>query len=194
MCKCKLSDTITPPPPVGSRFMQNLSPFNSGPTICMLQQKFKISSDDEIHQTSWSSPVFNCPVSVNLYPLQLQIPVLGWQKRKLMGSSAVAVHQDATCCVFWHAFLFTTVVKSGYLSTHSLKIPVDLLGIHLQSITGHHAHTVTHLFIPKGSFRVTSLLYVFERWEEIRKPRGIPHRLSCHGKHTITFPRMHRKL
>ena len=59
-------------------------------------------------------PVFSCPVSLRLCPLQPHISVLGRQEWNLQRSSAVVANPNqGLTCVFGDAFPLITVVKSN---------------------------------------------------------------------------------
>ncbi len=69
-------------------------------------------------------PIFYCPILVSLCELYPPFPVLIWQERHPVWSSAAVVHllQGSTCCVFRDGILYTLVVTSGYLSYCCLSI------------------------------------------------------------------------
>ncbi len=58
-------------------------------------------------------PIFYCPVLVSLCELYPPFPVLSWQERHPVWSSAVVVHllQGSTCCVFRDGILYTLVER-----------------------------------------------------------------------------------
>ncbi len=69
-------------------------------------------------------PIFYCPILVSLCEFYPPFPVLSWQERHPVWSSAAVVHllQGSTCCVFRDGILHTLVVTSGYLSYCCLSI------------------------------------------------------------------------
>ncbi len=68
--------------------------------------------------------IFCCPMLVILCELFPPFPVLSWQDRHPVWSSAAGAHllQGSTCCVFRDGILHTLVVTSGYLSYCCLSI------------------------------------------------------------------------
>ncbi len=68
-------------------------------------------------------PIFYCSILVILCELYPPFPVLSWQERHPVWSSAGAhLLQGSTCCVFRDGILHTLVVTSGYLSYCCLSI------------------------------------------------------------------------
>ncbi len=65
-----------------------------------------------------------CPIFVSLCELYPPCPVLNWQERHPVGSSAAVAHllQGSMCCVFRDGILHISVVTSGYLSYCCLSI------------------------------------------------------------------------
>ncbi len=91
---------------------------NSDPTIWMSQQKSRLVRSGNVFQ------FFYCPILVNLCELLPPCPVLSWQERHLVWSSAAVVHllQGSMCCAFRDGILHTLVVTSVYLSYCCLSI------------------------------------------------------------------------
>lgn len=68
----------------------------------------------------------------------------GWNL--LQFSDVVAYQpQGLACCVFWHAFTLTTVVKNGYLSYH--PFPVSLTQSGLSPLTSHSQRAATFIYL-----------------------------------------------
>ncbi len=88
------------------------------PYIWMLQQKSRLIRPGNVFT------IFYCPVLVSLCELYPLFPVLIWQERHPVWSSAAGAHllQGSTCCVFRDGILHNLVVTSGYLSYCCLSI------------------------------------------------------------------------
>ncbi len=91
---------------------------NSDPTILMSQQKSRLIRPGSVF------PIFYGLILVSLCELYPPFPVLRWQERHPVWSSAAVAHllQGSTCCVFRDAILHTLVITSGYLSYCCLSI------------------------------------------------------------------------
>ncbi len=97
---------------------------NSDPTIWMSQQKSRL-------------------ILVILCELYPTCPVLSWQERHPVWSSAAEAHllQGSTCCVFRDGILHILVVTSGYLSYCCLSIISNQSAILLWPLTStRHFH------------------------------------------------------
>ncbi len=86
--------------------------------LWMLQQKSRLIRPDNVFS------IFYCPILVSLCELYPPCPVLIWQERHPVWSSAAGAHllQGSTCCVFRDGILQILVVTSGYLSHCCLSI------------------------------------------------------------------------
>ncbi len=121
VCQENFPHTITPPSPAwtietrqdGSMLScylcQILTPTSES---CSRNQ----DSSDQTRQRL--KKIFYCPILVSLSELYPPFPVLSWQERHPVWSSAAGAHllQGSTCCVFRNGILHTLVVTSGYLS------------------------------------------------------------------------------
>ncbi len=94
--------------------------------------------------------IFYCPILVSLCELLTPFPVLSWQERHPVWSSAAVAHllQGSTCCVFRDGILYTLVVTSGYLSYCCLSIIFNQSAHSPQTSTRHfRAHNCRSLDI-----------------------------------------------
>ncbi len=90
---------------------------NSDPIIWMSQQKSRLIRPGNVF------PIYH-PIFVSLCELKPSLPVLSWQERHPLWSSAAVAHllQGSTCCEFRDGILHTLVVTSGYLSYCCISI------------------------------------------------------------------------
>ncbi len=114
---------------------------------CYLRQiltlHLNVAAEIETHQTRQRFTIFYCAVLVSLCKLYPPCPVLIWQERHPVWSSAAVVHllQGSTCCVFRDGILHILVVTSGYLSYCCLSIISNSLSILLWPLTStRHNH------------------------------------------------------
>ncbi len=82
-----------------------------------------VAAEIETHQIRHFSNLL-LPILVSLCDLLPPFPVLSWQERHPVWSSAAVAHllQGSTCCVFKNGILHTVVVTSVYLSYYCLSI------------------------------------------------------------------------
>ncbi len=123
VCQEDIPHTITPPPAwtvetrqdgsMLSCFYTKLWPFH-----------LNVAAEIETHQTRQRFPIFYCPVLVSLCELYPLFPVLIWQERHPVWSSAAVDHllQGSMCCAFRDGILHNLVVTSDYLSYCFLSI------------------------------------------------------------------------
>ncbi len=97
------------------------------PCFHVLYAKFwsyhlNVAAEIKTHQTRQRFSIFYCPILVSL--CELYFPVLSWQERHPVWSSAAVAHllQGSTCCAFRDGSLHTLVVTSGYFSNCCLSI------------------------------------------------------------------------
>ncbi len=122
-----VTHTITPPPPAwtvqtrqdGSMLSCSLRQILTLPSEC--RSRNRDSSDQEIFPNLLLSN-FGEPVQI-----VASVPVLSWQERYPVWSSAAVVHllQGLTCCAFRDCILHSLVVTSVYLSYFCLSIISD---------------------------------------------------------------------
>ncbi len=91
--------------------------------ILILPSECRSRNRDSSDQATFFS-IFYCPILVSLCELYPPCPVLSWQERHPVWSSAAGAHllQGSTCCVFRDGILHILVVTSGYLSHCCLSI------------------------------------------------------------------------
>ncbi len=95
--------------------------------ILTLPSEYRSRNRDSSDQATFfqSSIIFyNLLILVRLCELYPPFPVLSWQERHPVCSSAAVAHllQGSTCCAFKDGILHTLVVTSGYLSYCCLSI------------------------------------------------------------------------
>ncbi len=116
VCQEYIHHTITPPAPAWTIETRQDDPCfhvlyaKFWPYIWMLQQKSRLIRPGNVFT------IFYCPVLVSLCELYPPCPVLIWQERHPVWSSAAGAHllQGSTCCVFRDGILYTLVVTSDY--------------------------------------------------------------------------------
>ncbi len=80
------------------------------PYIWMLQQKSRLIRPGNVF------PIFYYPILVSMCEFWPLFPVLNWQERHPVRSSAAVAHllQGSTCCAFRDGIRYTLVVTSGF--------------------------------------------------------------------------------
>ncbi len=115
--------TITPPPAAWT-----IETRRDGSMLsCSLRQiltHLNVAAEIQTHQTRQRFSIFYCAVLLSLCELYPPCPVLIWQERHPVWSSAAGAHllQGSMCCVFRDGILQILVVTSGYLSYCCLSI------------------------------------------------------------------------
>ncbi len=134
VCQENIPYTITPPPPAWTIETRQDGSMLSRSLRKILTLHLNVAAEIETHQTRQHFPIFYCPILVILCEL---FPVLIWQKRHPVWSSAAVVHllQGLMCCVFRDGILQILVVTSGYLSYCCLSIISNSLSILLWPLT-----------------------------------------------------------
>ncbi len=127
VCQENIPHTITPPPAAwtietrqdGSMLSCSLHQILTLPSECCSRNR-----DSSDQATFFQSSIVQfCWACANLFG-EPPFPVLGWQERHPVWSSAAEAHllQGSTCRVFRDGILHTLVVTSGYLSYCCLSI------------------------------------------------------------------------
>ncbi len=126
VCQENIPHTITPPPPAwtvekkqdGSMLSCSIWQILTLPSECHSRNR---DSSDQATFFQSSIVQFWLASLCELYP---PFPVLRWQERHPVWSSAAVAHllQGSTCCVFRDGILHTLVVTSDYLSYCCLSI------------------------------------------------------------------------
>ncbi len=145
--------TITPPPPAwtvetrqdGSMLSWSLRQILTLPSE--YRSRNRDSSDQAFFQSSIVQFLWACVILLHRFP------VLSWQERHAVWSSAAVAHllQCSMCCVFRDGLLHTLVVTSGYLSFGAFLLSLTsppILIWHQQGIFVHTtaAHWIFSLF------------------------------------------------